>query len=534
MPRDRVTRSASPARGRALDRPDVTGRSSGVVVASGGSSGGSTAPPPETTPAAVLSTPVVDQITQTSARINWTTDIVTQGYIEYGATSSYGSQTSLGASATLDAQLITGLTANTTYHYRVVVRNALGTVTNGSDGTFTTLAADTTRPTVVTSFTYVPLVSAAQPAYLGTHNDAIFGVNLKRISDTVGRRHIYALIPAWNADGSLLNLGYSTGRAMLRGSDYTVLQSNQSGTSTLVWYHTDATRGWCQNGANNGLRKLVFNTTTGAITSSTTYAATSITRPGGGVYSEVSFGGINNGIQGIQDDADAYVAFMWRASSGDWGIGVYNLSTNAVHAERTMGNSVSTLASGALMDNCGMSHTGDWAWFTFTPDGTGTTQGMWLYEADLNTTTRIQASTSQEHCDWATTGAGVDRFVYWNGNITSMDPVTGTKTVLLTPVLGGTHISGRAWGYPGWVLVSQHQGYLYTDPGCGTVFALSIDNPGNAMVYCHQHKTQAATSPSAYAGEVHAVPNKDLTLILMAINWESSGSVYSIVAGKSV
>jgi hypothetical protein len=60
----------------------------------------------------------------------------TKTYFEYGPTVSYGSKTAevsvgSGSNALETAKAVTGLTANTTYHYRVVATNADGTSTGG-------------------------------------------------------------------------------------------------------------------------------------------------------------------------------------------------------------------------------------------------------------------------------------------------------------------------------------------------------------------------------------------------------------------
>lgn len=63
-------------------------------------------------------------------------------YFEWGTDASYGNTTAVqllpaGAGNVSMSSTITGLTANTTYHYRIVAINSDGT-TNGSDATFTT------------------------------------------------------------------------------------------------------------------------------------------------------------------------------------------------------------------------------------------------------------------------------------------------------------------------------------------------------------------------------------------------------------
>jgi Ca2+-binding RTX toxin-like protein len=81
----------------------------------------------------------------TSATVNGTVNpggVATTWHFEYGTSTSYGSQTpsvSAGSgSANVDAKTtITGLSGNTTYHYRLVATSSAGT-SRGTDGVFTT------------------------------------------------------------------------------------------------------------------------------------------------------------------------------------------------------------------------------------------------------------------------------------------------------------------------------------------------------------------------------------------------------------
>jgi hypothetical protein len=85
----------------------------------------------------------------------------TSWYVEYGTSTSYGTKTAnvSAGSGTANAGVsasLTGLTAGTTYHYRVVATNSSGTA-RGSDGIFTTSAG----PVAVTgSATSVTTTSA--------------------------------------------------------------------------------------------------------------------------------------------------------------------------------------------------------------------------------------------------------------------------------------------------------------------------------------------------------------------------------------
>ena len=102
--------------------------------------------------APAATTGAATDVTQTSATLNGTVDpngVAATVRFEYGTTTAYGQQTpdevaGAGDEAAAATAPLTGLSANTTYHYRVVATNADGT-TNGEDGTFKT-AAGAARP----------------------------------------------------------------------------------------------------------------------------------------------------------------------------------------------------------------------------------------------------------------------------------------------------------------------------------------------------------------------------------------------------
>src|SRR5260370_606157 len=102
----------------------------------------------------VVTTNPATNITSFSATLNGSLNpngLTTTVYFQYGPTTSYGSTTPVqtqGGNRFRDISAnIGGLSANTTYHFRIVATNSAGT-RYGSDRTFTTLSA--TGPPVVT------------------------------------------------------------------------------------------------------------------------------------------------------------------------------------------------------------------------------------------------------------------------------------------------------------------------------------------------------------------------------------------------
>jgi beta-glucanase (GH16 family) len=78
-------------------------------------------------------------ITSNSAVINWTTNVPTDSFVQYGTTTAYGSMTSLPPPTTAHSMLISGLTTGQLYHFQVVSTDANGAIAGSPDSTFTPL-----------------------------------------------------------------------------------------------------------------------------------------------------------------------------------------------------------------------------------------------------------------------------------------------------------------------------------------------------------------------------------------------------------
>ena len=99
--------------------------------------------PPEITDVSVAN------ITTSGASISWMTDELAQGKIEYGKTAEYDMSSPLAADyATEHSAPLSGLDADTHYHYRVVVHDESGNEANSPDEIFITDAVPAEEPVV--------------------------------------------------------------------------------------------------------------------------------------------------------------------------------------------------------------------------------------------------------------------------------------------------------------------------------------------------------------------------------------------------
>ena len=94
---------------------------------------------PADTTAPVVSGVGVGSVTVSGALVTWTTDEVSDSQVEYGPSSTYGTTSPLNPTAVVSHSLaLSGLSAATTYHFRVRSRDAVGNVGLSNDVTFQT------------------------------------------------------------------------------------------------------------------------------------------------------------------------------------------------------------------------------------------------------------------------------------------------------------------------------------------------------------------------------------------------------------
>ena len=110
-----------------------------IIVGAGG---------PDTNPP-VITNVTAGNLTSTSGTITWSTDEVSTSRVEYGPTASYGTLTPLDSNqVTSHSVNLSGLTASTTYHYRVISTDLANNTATSGDFTFTTSSGSQTSQTI--------------------------------------------------------------------------------------------------------------------------------------------------------------------------------------------------------------------------------------------------------------------------------------------------------------------------------------------------------------------------------------------------
>jgi peptidoglycan hydrolase-like protein with peptidoglycan-binding domain len=117
-------------------------------------------PAPDTVPPTILSITAVS-VDPTQVNIVWATDELSYGWVEFGSAAAYGATTTESGPALEHVATLTGLTAGSEYHYRVVSVDEAGNKTYSADQTFVTASEPVFIDETPPQITSVAIVSTA-------------------------------------------------------------------------------------------------------------------------------------------------------------------------------------------------------------------------------------------------------------------------------------------------------------------------------------------------------------------------------------
>ena len=110
----------------------------------------------------------VTNIGPDTATINWITDRQMDGLVEYGETTTFGNTILSADFTTNHSVIVSGLTPDTTYHFRVVSKNAYGMTWSSEDYIFTTFPLSHTIALRITSPSNGETINRADVSVKGT------------------------------------------------------------------------------------------------------------------------------------------------------------------------------------------------------------------------------------------------------------------------------------------------------------------------------------------------------------------------------
>ena len=185
----------------------------------------------------ILSGPVTDALTPTSARVTWITDVASTSVIHYGLTSAYGKINNGSGPTTTHSWYISGLKPATTYYYKVC--SAAGASQTCSTGKTVTSAPGTAvaqpeAPRTVT--TVLPSGPYGTP-FLVDSNCSNLPAILSTVSNLTGSLHYEVRIPAENCVCRPVRLSSSSESYRMGDS-----ANSSSGFGVCIpWYASDRT-----------------------------------------------------------------------------------------------------------------------------------------------------------------------------------------------------------------------------------------------------------------------------------------------------
>ena len=139
-------------------------------------------PPPDTTPPLITVPPAAGSVGETSASITWRTDEASDSVVQYGVNSTswgnYGNTKTSASLVTSHSIALNGLSAGTTYYYRVRSSDAAGNAVTSGEFSFTT--DEDTAPPPPPSDTTPPVITVQPSAGSVGENSCHHIVGYKR------------------------------------------------------------------------------------------------------------------------------------------------------------------------------------------------------------------------------------------------------------------------------------------------------------------------------------------------------------------
>lgn len=183
--------------------------------------------------------PYVSDVTSTTATIEWETNTASDSWVDYGETVAYGSGTGqIGEAVTHHVVNLSGLQANTLYHYRA--QSTDGSGTSQSDDCLLVTASDT--PGEV----HVFFNGSVDHSYAFTGNEAQGNVDLRdELLDRVHQAQysidccVYSFSLSELADSLIAAHNRGVEVRLIKDASLSDTEANRLGTAGIPWINSD-------------------------------------------------------------------------------------------------------------------------------------------------------------------------------------------------------------------------------------------------------------------------------------------------------
>ncbi len=403
-----------------------------------------------------------------------------------------------------------------------------------------------------TVFDDKPNADITKPNYLASYVDPVFGNKVTRITDRAnqaGNAHNYPKTQSWNADSTLIRLGYRIYNADdFSESDLTKNEHLRGSLTEMKWsgYEPDVFYGIDVRSDRFVFMKAKINDDN-TITYTDMPNATFMKSE----YDELKLGK----YEGNLDYQDNYVVFAGRKKDTNRvTLIVYHLKNNygktfnKIEAQKTFDDmkwyvedangdfNTSSSEANQMFDWASISALGNYVIVNYRSKKGNAEQEYTIEQYYRNLTYVRTLAESAAHGDLGVDANGKEVFVQFgfgtlNGEDNTgiwMHPLDGSPRVRLLPdKYNGGHISCRNYQRPGWCYVNTR--YLWHDAGVREVFAIKLDNTHKVERFAQTHNT----TDRAWAVQVGVSP--DGTQVLFGSDFGDANGIidtYQVKVGE--
>lgn len=379
-----------------------------------------------------------------------------------------------------------------------------------------TLASTAVYPPDATTFPTTPMPSQSMPGYKQSITDQTFGTTITRVTDqtafgTTSRilGHEYATMEAWNCDGTMLLITQGQyPNVILDGNTYAIL-GKYNVPQGASWSHTKPKTMYGLRSNSSTEKDFVsYDVTTNTKTTLRTFS---------------EYTGLRYICEYHISNDDKYTCLFGYKGAGLHLI-TFDISNKTIIAEKYLGDLQVGDNDPNGVNAIMMSQKGNYVAVVYKNAGTSMTQGVHLYDRNLNYIRFLMNSIG--HSDMGLDANGDEIYVGTNNAtqraVFKLRLSDNTKTVVLDDAKMGynQHTSCRNILRPGWCYISDFEAGYSPRPNEYKLFALKLDGSQTVQFFGWSHRSEVIE----YDRAAFICPNPDGSKVVFRSDWGNSAN----------